>query len=212
MTTKVAQGGDEPEKTPQTIAERLLEVISKIPPTDEASSKVPVERAREIAATAAWRAAGISGALALPPGPIGLATVIPDLVAIWHLQRQMVADIAAVFEKTAYLGREQMIFCLFKHTASQAVRALAVNVGGRILVRRVSLRVVQRILRRLGVVVTQRLASRAISRWIPVLGALGIGGYAYYDTANVAKTTIKFFQSELAKAPKKKKRQKPPEA
>lgn len=212
MTTKITQDENELENTPHTIAEKLLEIISTIPSTEESSSKIPMERAREIVGTAAWKSASVSGTLALPPGPLGLLTVIPDLVAIWNLQRQMVADIAAVFGKTAFLGREQMIYCLFKHTASQAVRALVVRAGERILVRRVSLRVVQRILRRLGVVVTQRLAGRAISRWIPVIGALGIGGYAYYDTANVGKTTIEFFQSELKKAPEKKKHQKPPEA
>jgi len=198
MTTKVAQAGDEPEKTPQTIAERLLKVISTIPSTDESLSKIPMVRAREIAGTAAWKAASISGTLALPPGPLGLLTVIPD--------------IAAIFGKTAFLGREQMIYCLFKHTASHAVRAFVLRVGERILVRRVSLQVIQRILRRLGVVITQRLAGRAISRWIPVVGALGIGAYAYYDTANVGETTIELFQSELEKAPEKKKLKKPPEA
>lgn len=212
MTTKVAQAGDEPEKTPQTIAERLLKVISTIPSTDESLSKIPMVRAREIAGTAAWKAASISGTLALPPGPLGLLTVIPDLVAIWNIQCQMIADIAAVFGKTAFLGREQMIYCLFKHTASHAVRAFVLRVGERILVRRVSLQVIQRILRRLGVVITQRLAGRAISRWIPVVGALGIGAYAYYDTANVGETTIELFQSELEKAPEKKKLRKPPEA
>lgn len=193
----------QPEKT---MAARLLEVISKIPSSAEPLSITPQERSRDISRTAAWKAAGISGSLALPPGPIGLATVIPDLVAIWHLQRKMVADIAAAFGKTADLGREQMLYCLFKHTASHVVGRLVVSVGGRVLVRRVSLRVIQRILRRLGVVITQRVVGRVISRWIPFLGAGAIAAYAYNDTARVAKTTVELFEKKFMKMPSRAKK------
>ena len=188
-----------PEQPEKTIAAKILEVISTVPSSAEPSSVTPQERSRDISRVAAWKAAGISGTLALPPGPIGLVTVIPDLVAIWHVQRQMVADIAAAFGKTAYLGREQMLYCLFKHTASHAVERLVVSVGSRVLVRRVSLRAIQRILRRLGIVITQRVVGRAISRWIPFIGAGAIAAYAYYDTANVAKTTVALFEKEFKK-------------
>jgi uncharacterized protein (DUF697 family) len=195
----------QPEKT---IAARLLKVISTVPSSAEPSSITPQERSRDISRTSAWKAAGISGALALPPGPAGLATVIPDLVAIWHIQRQMVADIAAAFGKTAYLGREQMLYCLFKHTASHAVGRLVVSVGGRVLVRRVSLRVIQRILRRLGIVITQRVVGRVISRWIPFIGAGAIAAYAYFDTANVARTTVALFEKKFKKMPSRAKKEK----
>lgn len=90
-----------------------------------------------------------------------------------------------------------MIYCLFRHAASQVVRALVVRVGERLLVRRASLRVIQRIIRRVGVSITQRLAGRAISRWLPIIGAVGVRAYAYYDTARVGKTAIEFFGSNI---------------
>jgi len=180
-----------PEKQ---IVEKILETVSAIPASTEPQSASPLERARAIGGSAAWRAASISGALAIPPGPLGLLTVIPDLVAIWQVQRKMVTDIAAAYGKTALLGPEQMLFCL---SASQAVKDLVVRAGERILVRRVSLQAIQKILNRLGIVVSQRVAGRAISRWIPLVGAVGIGAYAYYDTASVAKTTMELFQKDL---------------
>jgi len=185
-----------PEKQ---IVEKILETVSAIPASTEPQSASPLERARAIGGSAAWRAASISGALAIPPGPLGLLTVIPDLVAIWQVQRKMVTDIAAAYGKTALLGPEQMLFCLFKHSASQAVKDLVVRAGERILVRKVSLQAIQKILNRLGIVVSQRVAGRAISRWIPLVGAVGIGAYAYYDTASVAKTTMELFQKDLHK-------------
>lgn len=34
------------------------------------------------------------------PGPLGLLTILPDMYAIWRVQAQLVADIAAVYGKT----------------------------------------------------------------------------------------------------------------
>src|SRR6202011_481526 len=114
--------------------------ISNVPKTDEAESKKPQDRARFIINTAAAKAALVSASLALPPGALGIVTIIPDLVAIWKIQAQMVADIAGAFGKKAFLTREQMLYCLFKHAAAQAVRDLIVRTGERVLVQRVSLR------------------------------------------------------------------------
>lgn len=198
-----------PEQPEKQIVARLLELISSIPTSSERESDSPADRSRELASSAAWRAAAVSGGLAIPPGPMGLLTIIPDLVAIWQIQRKMVADIAATFGKTAGLGQEQMLVCLFKHSAGQAVRDLVVRTGQRVLVRRASLQTIQRILNKLGIVVTQRVAGRTISRWIPIVGAVGMGAYAYYDTASVAKTTIELFQNGAAKPSPSKRKKKP---
>ena len=180
---------------------RLLAAIeralSEIPRTDEPETASPEERAREIARNAAIKAAILSGGLALPPGPLGYVTIIPDLVGIWKIQAQMVADMAGAFGQDAYLGREQMLYCLFRHAAAQAMRDIVVRVGERILIRRPALGVVQRVLRRVGVRITQRLTGAAIARWLPIVGALGVGAYAYYDTGQVAETAIDLFRREI---------------
>ncbi|MEW5296878.1 MAG: hypothetical protein WDW36_000125 [Sanguina aurantia] len=36
-----------------------------------------------------------------------------------------------------------------------------------------------------------------ISRWLPVVGALGVGAYAYHDTGQVAKTAIALFGGNM---------------
>ena len=176
------------------IAEAILGFVSEIPTTAEAPSSSPADRARQIAGAAARRACTISGALALPPGPAGLLTILPDLVSVWRVQAQMVADIAGAFGKSAALSREQMIYCLFKHTAAQAVRDLVVRAGERYLVRRAGLRVLEGIAAKVGVKVSQRAIATSVSRWLPVVGIVGVAGYAYYDTAQVGATAIAFFE------------------
>jgi len=68
-------------------------VITAIPAPRTRPVLHPETEAAAIAQRAAKRAAVLSGSLALPPGPFGLMTVLPDLYLIWQTQRQMIADI-----------------------------------------------------------------------------------------------------------------------
>ena len=175
------------------VTDAILALLGQIPATEKLESQTPDEAARQIANAAASKAALISGGLALPPGPLGWLTLLPDLIAIWKLQAQMVSDIAGVYGRSATLTREEMLFCLFKHAAAQGVRDLAVRVGGRVVVQRGSLRALQKAAAAVGVKVTQRAIGSAAVRWIPLIGAIGVGAYAYYDTAQVARTAMTLF-------------------
>lgn len=183
------------------IGKSLVDFISEIPQTAEPSCASPHERARTIANAAALRASAVSGALALPPAPVGLITILPELGAVWRIQAQMVADIAGAFGKSAILSREQMLYCLFRHSAAQAIRDLVVRVGERHLVRQTTLRLMQVAAAKVGVRLSQRALAKTVARWLPVAGALGVAGYAYYDTAQVAETTIALFEREIETAP-----------
>ena len=55
----------------------------------------------------------------------------------------------------------------------------------------------QRALQRIGVRITQRIAGGSVARWLPIVGALGVGAYAYYDTGQVAATAIDLFRREI---------------
>jgi hypothetical protein len=45
--------------------------------------------------------------------------------------------------------------------------------------------------------VTQQMIAKSAARWLPVIGALGVGGYAYYDTAQVGATATKLFANDI---------------
>mgnify|MGYP001598066084 CR=1 FL=1 len=179
------------------ITAAILDFVSEVPGSRIDSSGDPASEARRLANRAAQRAALTAGSLALPPGPLGWLTVLPELVAIWKIQGQMVSDIAAAYGRHATLGREQMLWCLFRHTAAQAFRDLVVRVGDRLVFRRMSWGVAERVAKQVGIKLTQRTLSKGISRWLPVIGALGVGAYAYYDTEQVAGTAIEMFESEI---------------
>jgi hypothetical protein len=120
-------------------------------------------------------------------------TIVPELVAIWRIQRQMVADIAAAYGASAELTRSHMLYCLFRHAAAQALRDVGVQVGARLLVREAPLRTLERVAAKIGIQLSRRVAGRGLSRWLPMVGAVGVGAYAYYDTRQVARTAIELF-------------------
>jgi uncharacterized protein (DUF697 family) len=175
----------------------LLKVVNQIPSSAERESSEAILRARKLIAGASVKAAAISGSLALPSGPLGWLTIFPDLAAIWRLQAQLVADIGAVFGKQGKLTEESMIYCLFKHAAAQVVRDMVTRIGERIVVQRVSVRMTENVLESIGIRIIRRAAGRGIWRLLPVIGALGVAGYAYYDTEQVGQTAIDFFSKDI---------------
>ena len=180
------------------VTQAILDFVSQIPDSNVAGSRNPEKEAQRLGARAAQRAALTAGSLALPPGPLGWLTVVPELIAIWKIQAQMVSDIAAAYGQHSELGREQMLWCLFRHTAAQAFRDLVVRVGDRLIFRRVTYTVAERIAKTVGIKVTQRAVGKGVSRWLPVVGAMGVSAYAYYDTGQVARTAMAMFSAPFA--------------
>jgi hypothetical protein len=171
----------------------LENLVASVPSSDELLSTMPQDRAREIVRLAGFKAGAISAGLAIPPGPVGMLTVIPDLIKVWHIQRQMVSDIAACFGKSAQLTQQMMVYCLFRHGAAMLARDILFRVGERMILKRGSLRVIQKILQRVTIKMTQRAIGKSISRWVPVIGPVVVGGYSLLDTRSVGKTAIDTF-------------------
>jgi hypothetical protein len=177
---------------------RVLEdLATSIPQSAEPMNANPRDRAKWIVRTAGLNAGAMSAGLALPPGPLGLLTVIPDLLRVWKIQQQMVADVAACFGKSAQLNRQMMVYCLFRHGAAMLVRDVVARVGERVIVKQASLRVIQQLLRRIGIQVTQKTVGKSLSRGLPILGPILIGGYSLMDTRTVGKTAIDSFSRQI---------------
>ena len=170
-------------------------VIADVPSPRTHATADPAPAAEDLARAAARSAALLSSSLALPPGPLGMLTVLPDLYLIWKIQRQMVADIFALHGRTAELTKTHMLYCLFRHMASHVVRDVVVRAGGRALVRQLSSNALNKALGSLGARVTQRVAGTAVSRWVPLAGAAAVGAYAYWDTLQVAKTARRLLEA-----------------
>ena len=185
----------------EQLADAVMRLIGRVPASDLPVSDTPAGRAEAIILSASKKSAAISASLAMPPGPWGMLTVIPDLALIWDLQARMVADIAAVHGKTASLGREHMLWCLFKHTGAQALRDIVVRKGERWLVKKASQAVIQSAARAVGVRLAERSIGNSAARFIPLVGAVGIGLFAYRDTREVGRAAVALFSAMDNDAP-----------
>ena len=183
------------------VADAILDVVGAIPTSAEVGSETPHARALALGRRASKSAATISGGAALVPGPAGMLTLLPEIIGVWKVQAQMVADIAATYGKTATLTKEQMLYCLFRHMFSQGLRDVVVRAGERFLVRRASLQVLQKLTTAIGIKVTQRAMGKAIVRYAPIVGAAGVAAYAFYDTKKVATTAIELFGANVVIEP-----------
>lgn len=179
------------------ISDAILDLVLQVPTTRESALDQPARRAHTLARQAARNASLMAGSLSLPPGFLGWLTVIPELVGVWRLQAQMVSDIAGVYGKQKNLGREQMLYCLFKHVSAQLFRDVVVRVGERVLVRETSLKFLQALAQTIGVKVTQTVIRKGAARFVPLLGAVGVGAYAYFDTLQVAQNAVELFERDI---------------
>lgn len=180
------------------ITQSLTGLLTQVPSSSYLKSATPVLEARKIIEKSAWMTGGVSGALAIPVGPLGMVTVVPDLVAVWRIQAQMVADIAAVYGKTSVLSREVLVYCLFEQGAESLFRDVIVRAGDRIVLRRTSTRVFENIIEKLGIRFSKRFLGRSVARWIPIAGAMAVGWYSRHDTQRVGYTTMDFFSQKIS--------------
>lgn len=175
----------------------IMALISAVPSSSEINSATPHARAKLLGRNAARVSASISGGAAMAPGPLGMLTILPDLIGVWKVQAQLVSDIAATYGKTATLTRQHIVYCLFKHSAAQLLRDVIVREGARYLVLPVTVQMMRALVAKIGINLGERTVGKVVARYAPVVGALGVGAYAYYDTKKVAETAIALFSSEI---------------
>jgi hypothetical protein len=183
------------EKFKEKLGKLLFELITDIPESLYTPAEDSDEKINKIIRQASLKAAAVSATLSVPAGFTGVLTSVPDIAAIWRIQAQLVSDIAASYGKFAQLSREAMVWCLFRHSAAQLLRDIAVRTGSRIVVQKVSFAALEALLRKIGLKVSTKFLGRIALRAIPAIGAVGNGAYSFYDTTEVGKTAAAYFKA-----------------
>lgn len=175
------------------LALEIERLLARVPESFEPESSLPDRRAQELGKSATLRAAAISTGLALPTGSAGLLGLIPDLIVVWHIQTALVADIAACYGQTIKLHAGTMAACLFSHLDSERCLPRFVNSEQNFQWQPETQQMVGKLSHAIGARMVQRLLGRAMGRWVPFVGALGLGALTAYDTDKVAQTAKKIF-------------------
>jgi len=144
--------------------------------------------------------AAISGGASLIPGPWGMAAVIPELVAVINRQLALIYDIGAAHGKQKQITKELVLAIMISGLGSSAGSLLTIQ-GSRVLVRRASLRAMQKIIALLGGKITQQALKRAVSKWLPVVGAAAMAAWTRHMTVQIGERANEIFQLEIQDDP-----------
>jgi uncharacterized tellurite resistance protein B-like protein len=142
------------------------------------------------------KSAAISGAANLAPGPYGLLTAIPELVLVVRNQIQMVYDIGAALDKDKVMNREIIVSLVFNTIGNATISFIVIN-GSKILIRRSSLRVFQKVVLALGIEVTQKILKSKLVGAIPVLGVGAMAIWSKYSTNKIGEKAKELFKCEI---------------
>lgn len=83
--------------------------------------------------------------------------------------------------------RTELVVGLLESATKGGTTSLLLVQGGKLLVRRASLRVMQKVIAMLGGQITQRVLKSMIGKWIPVVGALAMGAWARFTTKQLGE-------------------------
>ena len=162
-------------------------------PDDVAATGTPEEMIREDARKAFW----VSTALSAPWGPVGLATVLPEIVAIMKIQLGLIHKIANYFERQEALRPEVILF-LFAHALGLTFGPQIFRTAGTaVAIKSLGRPLVGRIARKIGMEVALKISRRAVGRWVPVLLAPLFGWFSLRMTERIGRRAVCLFSREI---------------
>ncbi len=142
----------------------------------------------------------ISGGVGLAPGPWGMAAALPEVSLIIRNQIAMICDIGRAYGKEKALTKELLAGIFLSAFGSTTLALLTVQ-GGKVLVKRTSLRAFQKVVSLLAGKVTQQLLKSMISKWLPVIGAAAMAVWSNYSTRQIGKHAVAIFEKTIEYLP-----------
>lgn len=142
----------------------------------------------------------ITGGSSLIPGPWGMAAVIPELTVVIHNQIKLIYDIGVAHGKEKIITKELILGIFISALGTSAGSVLTIQ-GSRVLVKRTSLRAIQRIIAMLGGRITQQAIKSAISKWLPIVGAAAMATWTRHTTKKIGERAQQIFLLDIQDDP-----------
>jgi uncharacterized membrane protein YebE (DUF533 family) len=159
--------------------------------------KIPSpESIKSLISSVALTNSAISGGASLVPGPWGMLAVIPELILVIKNQIGLIYDIAAAHGQKELITRELLAEVFISGMGTTTGSVLVVH-GSKVLIKRASLRVFQKLIALLGGKITQQALKSAISKWLPGVGAAAMAAWTNYMTRQIGKMANEIFSKEI---------------
>jgi len=144
----------------------------------------------------ALKNAAISGGSSLIPGPWGMVAVVPEIAQVMRNQMELVYDIGVACGKTEVINKE-LLLAIFLTAMGTGGAGLIVMHGGKILVKRSSLQIFQKIVNLLAGKITQSALKSAVSKWVPLVGAMFMAWVSGKLTESIGQKAKEMFSQEI---------------
>jgi hypothetical protein len=176
--------------------ERVLEnVLNTLGPNPD---EIKVDGTSQKMIRKASRAAFlISTGAGIPTGPIGLATIVPEVVALVKLQINLIFKVAKFHQQEAKVNKTIILAILGVAMGVVLKHALINKVGTRIIVKSLSAEGTKRITREIGEKFATGLLKRGVGRWIPLMLAPVFGYFSLSMIKKVGREAESLFSHEL---------------
>lgn len=138
----------------------------------------------------------ISGGLSLVPGPWGMIAAVPEVAMVIRNQLRLIYDIGVAYGHSKVLTKELLAGVFASSLGLGGIGLLTMH-GGKVLVRRASLRVFQKVVVLLGGKVTQQMLRSQISKWLPLVGPAAMAAWSKYSTGQVGKKAVEILSKPI---------------
>jgi hypothetical protein len=155
-----------------------------------------IDRVDDFIDEAAGKAFKISMTLGLIPGPIGFASILPEVVALTRLQIDLIYRIARCYDKAETVNTEIVLLILANVMGVAGGEALIRKTGTALVIRSANTRVMRALTRKIGTRVIDTAVEKAIGRWIPVVTAPLFGHFSRSLTRKIGREAKRILSSQ----------------
>ena len=172
----------------------FMDLLMKFAPS---STDISGGTPEEMVSSASWKAFSISTAAALPPGPLGWATLLPELLAVTKVQMNLVYAIADHYGKKGMINRT-IVALIFANQAGVTVgRNVVKKVGSKVVIRTIGSKAVRPIAQKIAARIGARITQKAVGRWVPFVLAPVFGAFSKSMTTDIGNEAIKLFGQDI---------------
>ncbi len=152
---------------------------------------------QEMTRSAAWKAFTVSTGAALPPGPLGWATIVPEIITVTKLQINLIYRIAKYYRQEQKVN-STILMLIFANEAGLALgRSLTRRVADRLIIRAVGSKAIRPMAQSIGTRIGSRISAKLVGRWIPVILAPVFGAFSKSMTAKIGQIADNLFTQEI---------------
>lgn len=152
---------------------------------------------KEMTNAASWKAFTLSTIAGIPPGPFGLATIVPELIALTKLQVNLIYRIAKYYGKEEKLTPTLMIHVFATGFGIALGRTVLRKVGTRVIIKALSTQAIRKVAQQIGVKIGARVVQRLGARWLPFVTAPIFGAFSKSQTTRIGNAAIEIFSQDI---------------